>query len=352
MNKLFQFLAIAAICLLLKPVNFCYSQADCPHFKIAENVDGERITYIKPIKGVEIDLVKESDASNVLSYDIDNDGYDEKISYKTFEGDGFIIRFKIEGTNPNGGVVHEFDINYNAAEVGEQDFGVWLYLADVYGDALPEVLAFSYYYEDVEELIISTYSGNRFIDRRFFLSGENVLCIKNQKIVKDYLSNGKCRIFNIETYNLKIKNSFNSSWEVKIGSYYCGIVDANKTKTFKVPTNIYKEITIRQITTKDNPIKLTYKRDKQPNAEQDVTCNVDTYILQVTNTHSDPRNVYVDGQYFGQVSGHATKKIEVLTHYYKIIKLEQSKGYLMSPNIETFTIQNRPNANAVINIKN
>lgn len=49
MNKLFDILAVTAICLLLKPINFCYSQADCPHFKIAESVEGERIAYMKPI---------------------------------------------------------------------------------------------------------------------------------------------------------------------------------------------------------------------------------------------------------------------------------------------------------------
>ena len=37
---------------------------------------------------------------------------------------------------------------------------------------------------------------------------------------------------------------------------------------------------------------------------------------------------------------------------YKEIKLKQSKGYVFSPNIETFTIQNRPKPNNVINIKN
>lgn len=351
MNKLFDILAVTAICLLLKPINFCYSQADCPHFKIAESVEGERIAYMKPIKCVELDLNYGSQ-DNVMSYDIDNDGFDEKISYTSGEG-SIVLKLKIEGLNPNGGVVHDFGIDYYPAQI-EQGNGIWLFIADVYGDAHPEVIAFSYFSNTSCALVISTYSNNRFEDKYFSLNADDVthLCIKNQKLVRNYRYDGKYQTINIETYNLKIKNSFNSSWEVKIGSYYCGIVNANKSKTFKVPTNIYKEIVLKQISNNDNPIKLTYTRDKQPNAEQDVSCNVDTYILQVTNTHSDPRNVYVDGKYFGQVSGHATKKIEVLTGYYKNIKLEQSKGYLMSPNVEKFSIPNRPNANAVINIKN
>lgn len=351
MNKLLQIFALATICLLTKPANLCYSQAECTHFRIAESVEGERIAYMKPIKCVELDLNYGSQ-DNVLSYDIDNDGFDEKISYNS--GDGSLaLKFKIEGLNPNGGVVHGFSIDHYPALIGQGN-GVWVFLADVYGDSHPELLVFSYFSDTYCALVISSYSNNQFTDRYFSLNAEDVthLYIKNQKLVRNYKDDSKYQTINIETYNLKIKNSFNSSWEVKVGSYYCGIVEANKTKTFKVPTNIYKEITIKQITKKDNPIKLGYTRDMQPTAEQYVNCNIDTYILQVTNTHSDPRNVYVDGQYFGQVSGHATKKIEVLTHYYKKIKLEQSKGYLISPNVETFTISNRPNANEVINIKN
>ena len=328
-----------------------YSQTGSPHFKIAENVDGERITYIKPIKCVEINLIKESDANNVFSYDIDNDGFDERISYRTFEGDGFIIRFKIEGTNPDGGIVHEFDLHYDAAEVGEQDFGVWLYLADVYGDTHPEVLAFSYFYGDTEELTISTYSGNRFIDRNFPLTGEDVLYIKNQKIVRDYSSNGTFKTYAFEQYNLKIKNDFSSLWFVYVDDYYCGMVGEKETKIFNVPFNIYQKIICKQFGA-DNPIELIWTRDKKPTAGQDVNCNIDIYFLQIANTHSDPRNVYVDGYYFGQVPGYSTKKIEVLTAHYREIILEQSKGYLISPNIETFSIPNRPNANTMINIKN
>ncbi len=352
MNKLFDILAVTAICLLLKPVNFCYSQADCPHFKIAESVEGERVAYMKPIKCVKLDLINNTDASNVLSYDIDNDGFDERISYRQLESKYTIVRFKIEGLNPNGGIIHEFDVNYHAGSVDDLGNGVWLYLADIYGDALPELLAYSFFEGDVTDLTISIYSDNRFIDINFpYLGQENTLYIKNQKLVRDYTSNGKYKSYALEQYNLKIKNNFSSSWEVYANNYYCGVIDAKKTKTFRVPINIYQKITCKQYG-KENPIVLTWTRDREPTAGQDINCNVDTYFLNITNTHSDPRNVYVDGKYFGQVSGHATKKIEVLTGYYKNIKLEQSKGYIMSPNVEKFSIPNRPNANAVINIKN
>lgn len=350
MNKFFQILAVAAMCLLFKPVNICYSQEECPHFKIAESVEGERIAYAKPIKCVELDLNYGSQ-DNVLSYDIDNDGFDEKISYTSGES-GLALKFKIEGLNPNGGVVHDFGIDYYPALVGDGGNGVWLYIADVYGDSHPEVLAFSYFSDSYCALVISTYSNNRFIDRYFSLNADDVthMYIKNQKLVRNYNYNGKYQIISIETYNLKIKNSYNSSWEVYVDGNNYGTVQSKKSKTFKVPVNIYKKIVLKQVTKNENPLAITYTRDKKPNAEQDVNCNVDTYFLQISNVHSDPRNVYVDGYYFGQVPGKTTKKIEVVTTCYKKIKLEQSKGYLMSPNIENFTLENRPNA--VINIKN
>ena len=352
MNKLIEILAVATIYFLFRPINLCYSQTECPHFKIAESVEGERIAYMKPIKCVELDLINNSDASNILSYDIDNDGFDERISYRLLESKYTIVRFKIEGQNPNGGIIHEFDVNYHAGTVGDLGNGVWLYLADIYGDALPELLAYSFFEGDITDLTISIYSDNRFIDINFpYLGQENTLYIKNQKLVRDYTSNGKYKSYALEQYNLKIKNNFSSSWEVYVNNYYCGVIDAKKTKTFRVPINIYQKITCKQYG-KKNPIELSWTKDKKPLANGETNCNIDTYFLQITNTHSDPRNVYVDGYYFGQVPGKNTKRIEVITTCYRKIKLEQAKGYLMSPNIENFTLENRPNASSVINIKN
>ena len=352
MKLLLEILTLTAICLLLKPGKSCYSQVECSHFKIAESVEGERIAYAKPIKCVELDL-NYGAQDNVLSYDIDNDGFDEKISYTSGES-GLALKFKIEGQNPDGGIVHDFGIDYYPALVGDRGNGVWLYIADVYGDSHPEVLVFSYFSDSYCALVISTYTSNRFVDRYFSLNSDEVthMYIINQKLVRNYNSNGQYQTIAMETYNLKIKNNFNSSWDVYVDGNSYGIVQSKKSKTFKVPVNIYKKIVLKQITKNENQLAITYTRDKKPNAGQDVNCNVDTYFLQISNVHSDPRNVYVDGYYFGQVPGKNTKRIEVVTTCYRKIKLEQSKGYLMSPNIENFTLENRPNANAVINIKN
>ena len=161
-----------------------YLQTECPHFKIAESVDGGKITYIKPIKCVNLDLINDSEASDVLSYDFNNDGYEEHISYRTIEDkSGTYIRFKMEG-----GIIHEYNVIYEAGTVSDAGNGVWLYVADVYGDKTPELLIFSCF--GFVELNISIYSDNQFIDTSFSLIGENVLYIKNQRLVRDYISDG------------------------------------------------------------------------------------------------------------------------------------------------------------------
>lgn len=353
MKKLLKILVVTVICLLFYSTNLCYSQVNCPHFKIAESVEGERVAYMKPLKCLKLDLDLKSQ-DNVMSYDIDNDGFDEKVGYSSREGSS-VLNFKIEGLNPNGGIVHKFEIDYFPEHINEQENGVWVFLADIYGDALPEVLVFSYFVDKGCSLVVPTFSNDRFIDRIFSLNaddGVTHMYVKNQKLVRNYSSYGDYQSLTIELYNLKVKNCFDASWEVYVDGDNYGKIESKRSKTFGVPTNSYKKIDFKQITTESKPIVLTFTRNMKPLVGQDVNCNIETYFLQITNTHSDPRNVYVDGQYFGQVAGRATDKIEVLTSFYKNIKLEQSKGYLLSPNVENFTLQYVPKVNAVIDIKN
>jgi len=350
MKKFFEILAVAVICLLLKS-GICYSQVDCPHFKIAENVEGERYTYMKPLKCIKLDLDNRSQ-DNVMSYDIDNDGFDEKIGYTSREGSS-VLNFKIEGLNPNGGIMHKFEVDYSPAHINEQGNGVWVFLADIYGSTIPEVLVFSYFSDANCSLVIPVFSNDRFVDRIFSLNADDVthLYVKNQKLVRNYNSYDDYQPLTMESYNLKVRNYFDASWEIYVDKEKYGTIGSKCSKTFGIPVNNYKEVVFKQVS-QDNPMVISFPRYAKPIVGQEVNCNIETYFLEITNIHSDPRDVYVDGFYFGQIPAKSTDKIEVLTAYYKEIKLKQSKGYVFSPNIETFTIQNRPKPNNVINIKN
>lgn len=350
MKKLFEILAVAVICLLLKS-GICYSQVDCPHFKIAENVEGERYTYMKPLKCIKLDLDNRSQ-DNVMSYDIDNDGFDEKIGYTSKEGSS-VLNFKIEGLNPNGGIMHKFDVDYSPANINEQGNGVWVFLADIYGSTIPEVLVFSYFLDANCSLVIPVFSNDRFVDRIFSLNADDVthLYVKNQKLVRNYNSYDDYQSLTMESYNLKVRNYFDASWEVFVDKEKYGTIGSKCSKTFGIPVNNYKEVVFKQISQDNNPIFITISRYAKPIVGQEIKCNIEIYYLEIINTHSDPRNVYVDGKYFGQIPGKSTDKIEVLTDFYKEVKLEQAKGYMLYPNVEKSSFASKPKANEVRNIK-
>lgn len=76
-----------------------------------------------------------------------------------------------------------------------------------------------------------------------------------------------------------------------------------------------------------------------------------TYFLLIVNNCLHARNVYVDGQYVGEVGGLSTYTFQVPCQYYKEIKLVQ-KNYLFSPEINRFTNNTRPTANVQVKIVN
>jgi hypothetical protein len=62
-----------------------------------------------------------------------------------------------------------------------------------------------------------------------------------------------------------------------------------------------------------------------------------TAVLLFTNTSSNPYNVYVNGIYFGSVSGKTSKSVTVNEGNSVTLKAEQVSGYVFYPTIKTST---------------
>ena len=75
------------------------------------------------------------------------------------------------------------------------------------------------------------------------------------------------------------------------------------------------------------------------------------YYINFENRHSDPRNIYVNGKYIGQVKGYGQKKLTVSVDDYGYIESIQASGYLVSPNKESWNIPKQTKG-ATINLKN
>ena len=75
------------------------------------------------------------------------------------------------------------------------------------------------------------------------------------------------------------------------------------------------------------------------------------YYINFENRHSDPRNIYVNGKFIGQVKGYGHKKLTVLVDDYGHLESIQASGYLVSPNKESWNIPKQTKG-ATINLKN
>ena len=66
--------------------------------------------------------------------------------------------------------------------------------------------------------------------------------------------------------------------------------------------------------------------------------NANSYYLIINNRHTSPREITINGQLIGYVDGHGIKAFQVPIALQGLLRLKQTKGYLFSPNIETFKI--------------
>ena len=72
------------------------------------------------------------------------------------------------------------------------------------------------------------------------------------------------------------------------------------------------------------------------------------YRLQITNKHTDPRNIYVAGEYIGKVPARSTTTFTLSRTKYGRIESVQASGYFFSPNRESGTINSKPGADQLI----
>lgn len=63
-----------------------------------------------------------------------------------------------------------------------------------------------------------------------------------------------------------------------------------------------------------------------------------SYNLNVINTKTFPRAIWVGGIYVGEVAGNSTRTFELETSCYGAVKSVQTKGYVLSPSSESFYI--------------
>lgn len=75
------------------------------------------------------------------------------------------------------------------------------------------------------------------------------------------------------------------------------------------------------------------------------------YYIEFYNQHSDPRNVYLNGNFIGKVGGHGCNTFKVSINDFGILKSVQASGYLIYPNEESFNIAPTPKGQKVV-VKN
>lgn len=75
-----------------------------------------------------------------------------------------------------------------------------------------------------------------------------------------------------------------------------------------------------------------------------------TYFFVVSNTHSSPRNIYIEGQYVGQVEGYSVQTFKIPLALQGNVESIQASGYIVSPNKEYANISG-VKANETITIK-
>lgn len=75
------------------------------------------------------------------------------------------------------------------------------------------------------------------------------------------------------------------------------------------------------------------------------------YYINFENRHSDPRNIYINGKYIGQVKGYGHKKLTLSVEDYGHLESIQASGYLVSPNKESWNVPKQTKG-TTINLKN
>lgn len=87
--------------------------------------------------------------------------------------------------------------------------------------------------------------------------------------------------------------------------------------------------------------------DKLGNAINDLN----SYYIVFDNRHSSPRNLYIDGQFFGKVGGNSIKKFQLPITKFGILTSIQASGYIITPSKERFNIP-RPQQQQTFRIHN
>ena len=95
----------------------------------------------------------------------------------------------------------------------------------------------------------------------------------------------------------------------------------------------YKNIVLKPYGQKD-----LYVFEDNTQNEYQILLKTFVYYIDFENRHSDPRNVYMNGKYIGQVKGYGRKKLEIPIYEFGLLKSVQASGYIISPNEESFTI--------------
>lgn len=222
--------------------------------------------------------------------------YNYACSYD-FNGDGYVEEiysrldqqsagFLLQSKNKNIDLNYKFYIDDGVPKFN--DDGIWIFIIDVVGDSNPEIVVFSLFTTNTCSLSIIKYDK-----------------AKGSFIKKDYGLDDMASNPHMLVKNKKvIHNSYGSQ-------------------------GLYDEIHF---------------------SDDDFDESKMYYYLTVTNTHSSPRNISIEGKYIGQVSGHSTKTFKLKRTLYGKISSVQASGYLLSPNKESGIIQNKPNANDKLTI--
>lgn len=71
----------------------------------------------------------------------------------------------------------------------------------------------------------------------------------------------------------------------------------------------------------------------------DAIQTANSYSIIFWNTHSSPRKITINGEIIGYVDGYSTKTFLVPIQLQGILQATQTKGYLFTPNVETFEIK-------------
>ena len=74
-------------------------------------------------------------------------------------------------------------------------------------------------------------------------------------------------------------------------------------------------------------------------AISDAIQTANSYSIIFWNTHSSPRKITINGEIIGYVDGYSTKTFLVPIRLQGVLQATQTKGYLFTPNVETFEIR-------------